>query len=145
MNRTQVIQFFESGKFGNFNVGMSLSAVLESAGDPDATTGSLPAIYAYGDLQLGISTREILWYIAFEPSGSDLVIPGPRGVRSTVPNFTLLEFVNMAESSGRMAVKSEPFVSDEYWWSLSGSGVFVEFDEEGLMTAAQYSDRVLAG
>ncbi|MEV4604892.1 hypothetical protein AB0K15_47040 [Amycolatopsis sp. NPDC049253] len=60
-------------------------------------------------------------------------------------NFTLSEFANVAESSGRMAVKSEPFVSDEYWWNLSGSGVFVEFDEEGLMTAAQYSDRALAG
>ncbi|MEV4604419.1 hypothetical protein AB0K15_44570 [Amycolatopsis sp. NPDC049253] len=130
---------------GDFNVGMSLAAVLEAVGDPDATTGPLPAIYAYGDIQLGISQREILWYIAIESSGSDVVIPGPCGARCMVQNFTRSEFMNVAQSSGRMAVKSEPFVSDEYWWNISGSGVFVEFDEDGLMAAAHYSDRALAG
>ncbi|MFF4600698.1 hypothetical protein [Amycolatopsis sp. NPDC001319] len=144
MNRTHVVEFFKSGRLGSYTAGTLIAAVWEEAGDPDATTGSLPAMHAYGDLQLGFSKHGVLWYLALEPSGSDLVLPGPRGARETVQNFTRTEFVDGAEVGGEVTVRSESFVSGEYWWSISGSSVFVEFDEEGLMAVAQYAERRLA-
>ncbi|MET9677681.1 hypothetical protein ABZY68_32000 [Streptomyces sp. NPDC006482] len=144
MNRLQVVEFCRSGRFENFEVGISLAAVLDAAGDPDAITGPLPAIYAYGDLQLGFSEGGILWHLALEPSGMEIVLPCLLGVRSRVKNFTLQEFMDNAEATGERVEKCEPFVSGESWWQISGSGVFVDFDEDGLMAAAHYSDRRFA-
>ncbi|MYX38063.1 MULTISPECIES: hypothetical protein [unclassified Streptomyces] len=118
--------------------------MLDAAGDPDATTGPLPAIYAYGDLQLGFSKGGILWHLALEPSGREMVLPGPLGVRNRVKNFTLQEFMDIAKAAGERVGKCEPFVSGESWWQISGSGVFADFDEEGLMVAAHYSDQRFA-
>lgn len=141
LNRLQVVEFCRSGRFENFEVGANLAAVLDAIGDPDAITGPLPAIYAYGDLQLGFSEDGILWHLALESSGMEIVLPGPLGVRSGVKNVTLREFVDAAEAAGGRVEECEPFVSGETWWQISGSGVFVDFDEEGLMVAAHYSDR----
>ncbi|MEV0069645.1 MULTISPECIES: hypothetical protein [unclassified Amycolatopsis] len=141
MNRVQVLNFFRSGQLDNFKPGIMLAAVLDVVGDPDAVTGPLPAIYAFGDLQLGFSEGGILWYLAIEPSGGDIILPGPSGAPSRVDNFTLKELMDNARVSGEELSKCEPFVSGEYWWRISGARVFIDFDEAGLMNVAQCADQ----
>ncbi|WP_326837582.1 hypothetical protein VSH64_22285 [Amycolatopsis rhabdoformis] len=138
------MEFFKRGRFEDFKVGISVAEVLEVAGDPDAITGPLPAIHLYGDLQLGFSEGGVLWYIALEPSGPEMALPGLPGARVRVKNFTFEEFANEAEVEGRLVVKCEPFVPGEYWWKFMGAEVFVQFDESGLLSVAGYSDRRLA-
>ncbi|WAL67747.1 hypothetical protein ORV05_08220 [Amycolatopsis cynarae] len=136
----KVFEFAGTGRLGSLTVGASVCEVLGIMGTPDGVTGELPAICAYGDLQLGFSGDGILWHLAVEPSGLAMVLPSPIGSGDEATTPSMSEFMSHLRRKVERVVRCEPFVAGEYWWLISGSGVLLSFDDQGFLVAAHRSD-----
>lgn len=139
----KVFEFASTGRLGPLAVGASVYEVMSVMGTPDGVTGELPAIYAYGDLQLGFSEDGILWHLAVEPCGLKMVLPSPIGSGGEATAPSMSEFMSYLRRKGEGVVRCEPFVAGEYWWQISRSGVLLSFDDEGFLAAAHRSDSSL--
>ncbi|MGW2487101.1 hypothetical protein ACWCV9_07740 [Streptomyces sp. NPDC001606] len=53
MVQEELVTYFMSGRLAGLPLGMPLAEVSRLLGSPDGVTGPLPALHAYGDLQLG--------------------------------------------------------------------------------------------
>ncbi|MGI5162171.1 hypothetical protein [Microbispora sp. CA-102843] len=124
---------------------MHRSELLAELGPPEGTTGQPEGdavSWCYADLELGLSVRHLVWYIAIEPSCFRITLPARMhlGPIETPAKDTLLRDL---ASRGEAVEACAPYVPDELWWRVPASGVLMSFSEDGWLDNVHTSDRSL--
>jgi len=138
-----VFEFSRTGRLGFLAIGVPVARVMVQLGTADGVTAGSPSIHAFRDVQLGFSRKGILWHIAVEPSGHVMTLPQPIGPAEGIPTPKVFDFLRYLRTFSVAVEKCEPFSSGEFWLRVGGSGVLLNFDEEGFLTAAHYSETSL--
>ncbi|GAA3831040.1 hypothetical protein GCM10022226_59960 [Sphaerisporangium flaviroseum] len=140
----EVIDLASTGALKDLEIGDPVAKAFHVLGPPDGET-EVPddKIYAFADIQIIKSRSDVVWYMAIEPDGDHVDFPPGlyKSVRLPTPHRN--DLLAALRDRGEELLETQPYVWDQTWWQVVGSGVILHFDEDGLLDGAVKRDRAL--
>ncbi|MEU8268936.1 hypothetical protein AB0B89_17420 [Sphaerisporangium sp. NPDC049002] len=140
----QIVGFAATGDLKGLEIGDPWFKALRVLGPPDGETeGPDDKMYAFAGVQIGRSRSDVIWYIAIEPAGENVNLPVGLcdSGRGLTPRRD--ELLAALRDRGEVVIETQPYVPDETWWQVVGSGVLMDFDEDGLLSVVVKDDLAL--
>ncbi|MGW4637900.1 hypothetical protein ACWEN6_05200 [Sphaerisporangium sp. NPDC004334] len=137
----EIVDFASTGALGDLRVGDPVAKAFRVLGALDTeTSASEEEIYAFADIQIFQNAqRGCLVYGNRAQRGFVDFPPGPYGsIRLPTPRRS--DLLAALHDRGEEILETQPYVWDQTWWQVIGSGVLLHFDEDGLLDSAVKED-----
>ncbi|MET8139122.1 hypothetical protein ABZU32_02305 [Sphaerisporangium sp. NPDC005288] len=138
----EIVDFAGTGALRDLEVGDPVAKAFHVLGAPDGETdGPDEKIYAFECIQILKSRSDVISYISIEPDGDHINFPPGLYDSTRIPTPRRSHLLQALRDRGEEILETQPYVWDETWWQVVGSGVLLHFDEDGFLDGAVKEDK----